>query len=96
MTQARFFSMGIVSPTKQYMMFATSLTNHFNNIFVPAKAQVGKNVLLHTTGLSVVASLPSVPSRGPGSCVARGCRPQCGRWPRRGGNATAADGSAGG
>jgi len=30
-----------ISPTKQYMMFSTNLTDHFNNIFVPAKAQVG-------------------------------------------------------
>jgi hypothetical protein len=34
-----------ISPTKQYMMFSTSLTDHFNNIFVPAKAQVGSLTL---------------------------------------------------
>jgi hypothetical protein len=34
-----------ISPTKQYMMFSTSLTDHFNNIFVPAKASVGSLTL---------------------------------------------------
>jgi MYXO-CTERM domain-containing protein len=34
-----------ISPTRQYMMFSTNLTDHFNNIFVPAKAQVGSFTL---------------------------------------------------
>jgi hypothetical protein len=34
-----------ISPTKQYMMFSTNLTDHFNNLFVPAKAQVGSLTL---------------------------------------------------
>jgi hypothetical protein len=46
-----------ISPTKQYMMFSTSLTDHFNNIFVPAKAQVGSLTLGATEQKIDLASL---------------------------------------
>jgi len=46
-----------ISPTKQYMMFSTSLTDHFNNIFVPAKAQVGSFTLGTTEQKIDLASL---------------------------------------
>jgi hypothetical protein len=46
-----------ISPTKQYMMFSTNLTDHFNNIFVPAKAQVGSFTLGATEQKIDLASL---------------------------------------